>query len=93
MGTSTIQRPGDSPGPDKWLKIRNRLQAKTVRPKIISPADRFSINPASTERRVAQPPDSAFTAAGAGMGLVVDLGQVLEIEVGVDLRGRDVSVT
>ena len=93
MCASTIQRPGDSPAPDKWLKIRNRLQAKVVRPKIISPADRFSINPASTERRVAQPPDSAFTAAGAGMGLVVDLGQVLEIEVGVDLRGRDVSVT
>ncbi len=93
MCASTIQRPGDSPGPYKWLNIRNRLQAKAVRPKIISPADRFSANPASTERRVAQPPDSAFTAAGAGMGLVVDLGQVLEIEVGVDLRGRDVSVT
>ncbi len=93
MCASTTQRPGDSPGPDKWPKIRNRLQAKAVRPKIISPAERFSANPASTEHRVAQQPDSAFTATGARMGLVVDLGQVLEIEVGVDLRGRDVSVT
>jgi len=30
--------------------------------------------------------------SGAGVGPIVDLGEVLEIEVGVDLRGADVGV-
>jgi len=35
----------------------------------------------------------AFPAPGPGVGLVVDLGQVLEIQVGIYLRRADIGVT
>ncbi len=36
---------------------------------------------------------NSAAAAGSGVRLVVNLGKVLKIEVGVDLRGRDISMT